>query len=116
MNTRVWRRRLNGWGLLLVGGVGTVYSVSQWGLDTPVMTALFGIFALSGAFTVGGRENVYYYLLPVMGVLTFIKTVGYYLIYGITMVTLAFLLLGTAIVAVGVQAYRKSQQDTDAET
>ena len=114
MDTRVWRKRINGWGLLLAGVIATGYSVIQWGTDAPVMTLLFGIVALSGAFTIGGRENVYFYLLPVMGVLAFLKAVGYYLNYGVTMVTLAFVILGTVCVAKGVQAYRTLQGGTEA--
>ncbi|WP_227357134.1 hypothetical protein [Haladaptatus salinisoli] len=78
------------------------------------MTVLFGIVALSGAFTIGGQENVYFHLLPVMGVLAFLKAVGYYLNYGITMVTIAFAILGTASFAKGVQAYRTLQGGTEA--
>lgn len=94
MDVRGWRKRIGGWGLLLVAGGATVYSVSQWGTDAPLMTAFFGIFTLGGVFAIRGRENVYYCPLPVVGVLALLKTVGYYLNYGITMLTLMFVLLG----------------------
>lgn len=106
MDVRVWRERIGGWGLLFVGGATTVYSVSQWGTDAPVVTAFFGILTLGGVLIIRGRENVYYSLLPVVGVLALLKAVGYYLNYGITTLTLLFVLLGVVSIAKGVQAYR----------
>ena len=105
MDVRVWRKRIRGWGLLLVAGGATVYLVSQWGTDALLMTAFFGILSLGGVFVISGREKVFYYLLPVGGVLALLKAVGYYLNYGVTTLTLMFVLLGAVCIAKGVQAY-----------
>lgn len=109
METRLWRRRTAGWGLLLVGGAMTIYSVSLWGIDAPFITALSAIGAVGGALLISGRENAYYYLLPVVSVIALLQALGYYLNYGVTVLTLLFGLVGVVSLAKGVQAYRESK-------
>lgn len=106
MDVRRWRERMGGWGLLLVGGAVFAYLVSRGGTGAPFLTALFGVLALGGVFIVRGRLRVYYYLLPVVGVLALLQAAGYYLNYGTTALTLAFVVLGAASFGKGVQAYR----------
>ena len=79
------------------------------------MIAFFGILTLGGVFVIRGRENVYYYLLPVVGVFALLKAVGYYLNYGITTLMLLFVLLGAVCIAKGVQAYWTLQRGSEAE-
>ena len=90
----------------MVGGASTIYSVSLWGLDAPFITALAGIWAISGALLISGRENVYYYLLPVVSVIALLQALGYYLNHGMAVLTLLFVLVGVVSGAKGVQAYR----------
>ena len=116
MDMRVWRKRIGGWGLLLVAGGATVYLVSEWGTDALLMTAFFGVLSLGGVFVISGREKIFYYLLPVVGVLALLKAVGYYLNSGITTLTLLFVLLAAVCIAKGVQAYWTLQRGGGAET
>jgi hypothetical protein len=106
MDTRRWRRRIGGWGLLLVGGAAAAYTVTMWGLGAPLLTAFFGVLAVGGAFVLRGRENVYYYLLPVVGVFALLKATSYYLHYGTTLLTLLFALVGVVSLSKAVQGYR----------
>ena len=106
MNTRRWRRRIGGWGLVSVGGGAALSTLVVWGLDAPLLTAFFGVLAIGGAFILRGRESVYYYLLPVVSLLALLKAVSYYLHYGTTTLTLLFALVGVVTLAKGVQGYR----------
>jgi len=106
MKTRRWRRRIGGWGLLLVGGAAAVYTFVVSGTNAPFVTAFFGLLAVGGGFVARGKVTGYYYLLPVVGVLALLKAANYYLVYGTRALTVAFALVGVVSFAKAVQAYR----------
>ncbi|WP_435156622.1 hypothetical protein [Haladaptatus sp. DFWS20] len=106
MKTRELRDRISGWTLLLVGAGLTVFSVSTWGTDTPLLTAIFVLLLICGAFLISGRQKVYFYFLAVVGVLSLVQGFGFYLNRGVTALTAVFVLLGVLGVVYGVQAYR----------
>ncbi|SDD71181.1 hypothetical protein SAMN05192552_10423 [Natrinema hispanicum] len=109
MGIQTWRERVGGWGFFLVGSVGSLYSVTQWGMDASMLTALFGILTLGGILVIRGRLNAFYYLLPAVGILALFEALAFYLNQGITTLTLAFVLLGIVSLGKAVQAYRRPQ-------
>jgi len=113
MGAQTLRVQVGGWGFLLAGGVGFLYSVSQWGIEIPVLTALFGVIALGGILIIRGQLSAFYYLLPVVGVLALFEALAYYLDQGITTLTLAFGLLGIVSFGKAVQGYRLQQADDE---
>ena len=113
MGIQTWRERVGGWGFFLVGSVGSLYSVTQWGMDASMLTALFGILTLGGILVIRGRLNAFYYLLPAVGILALFEALAFYLNQGITTLTLAFGLLGIVSFGKAVQGYRLQQADDE---
>ena len=111
MSRLTWRERVGGLGFFLVGSVGMLYSVTQWGMSVPLLTALFGVLTFGGGLIIRGRLNAFYYLLPVIGILALFEMVVLYLNQGLTTLTLAFVLLGFVSFGKAFQVYRLLQAD-----
>jgi hypothetical protein len=92
--------------LVLVGIVGAAYFfvVSEGAATFPIF--LLSIVATAGASHVAGRWRAYAVSLAAAGLFAFLYGLGYYLTYGLTVLTLLLALLGVVCLGKGVSVYR----------
>ena len=106
MTASLWRRWIGGGISALVGGAGAVYVAVTSGFDAVMASVLFGLVSIGGLFVILGRVKDYYSLLPFVGILALISSLGYYLNTGVTAPTLALAVLAVVSLGRSFQAYR----------
>lgn len=113
MYGHLWRKRISGGVLLLVGLGGGFYFAVQAESGAALLITLLGMVAAGGLLILAERLRwFYHYFLPILGFLALVMSVGRYLNYGFTTLTVLFGLLGLVSFGKAIQAYHSSGLDS----